>query len=120
MSSTGFFHSRFSGTLADAGCWAFMLGVFVIHPPKETQPQTEIDLLAAHGAVAVGTYDAGLPLHSLPGTASFLFAAQSGPCRHERLHGKHRAYTIVRAIRGTVNSILCETSSRVTSTITVL
>jgi hypothetical protein len=41
-----------------------MLGVFVIHPPKETQPQTEIDLLAAQGAVAVGTYDAGLPLHS--------------------------------------------------------
>jgi hypothetical protein len=43
-----------------------MLGVFVIHPPKETQPQTEINLWAAHGAVAVGTYDAGWSLHSLP------------------------------------------------------
>lgn len=69
MSSTGFFHSRFSGMLVDAGCWAFMLGVFVIHPPKETQPQTEINLVAAHGAVALGTYDAGLSLHSLPAKA---------------------------------------------------
>ena len=69
MSSTGFFHSRFSGTLVDAGCWAFMLGVFVIHPPKETQPQTEINLVAAHGAVVLGTYDAGLSLHSLPAKA---------------------------------------------------
>jgi hypothetical protein len=67
MSSTGFFHSRLCGTLADA-CSAFMLGVFVIHPPKKTQPQTEIDLVA-HGAVAVGIYDAGLSLHSLPGKA---------------------------------------------------
>ena len=69
MSSTGFFHSRLCGTLVDAGCWAFMLGVFVIHPPKKTQPQAKIDLVAAHGAVAVGTYDAGLPLRSLPGKA---------------------------------------------------
>jgi hypothetical protein len=27
MSITGFFHSRFCGTLADAGCWAFTLRV---------------------------------------------------------------------------------------------
>jgi hypothetical protein len=69
MSSTGFFHSRLCGTLADAGCWSFILAVFVIHPPKKTQPQTEIDLVAAHDAVVVGTYDAGIPLHSLPGKA---------------------------------------------------
>jgi hypothetical protein len=41
MSSTGFFHSRRCGTVGDAGCWAFVLGVFVIHPPNETQLQTE-------------------------------------------------------------------------------
>jgi hypothetical protein len=44
MSSTGFFHSRLCGTVADAGCWAFMLGVIVIHPPKKTQPQAKFDL----------------------------------------------------------------------------
>ena len=43
MSSTGFFHSRLCGTVADAG-WAFMLGVIVIHPPKKTQPQAKFDL----------------------------------------------------------------------------
>jgi hypothetical protein len=47
MSSTGFFHSRLCGTLADAGCWAFMLGVIVIHPPKKTQPHAKFDLVAA-------------------------------------------------------------------------
>jgi hypothetical protein len=46
-----------------------MLGVIVIHPPKKTQPHAKFDLVAAHGAVAVGTYDAGLSLHSLPGKA---------------------------------------------------
>jgi hypothetical protein len=42
MSSTGFFHSRRFGTVGDAGCWAFVLGVFVIHPPNETQLQSQI------------------------------------------------------------------------------
>jgi hypothetical protein len=46
-----------------------MLGVIVIHPPKKTQPHAKFNLVAAHGAVAVGTYDAGLSLHSLPGKA---------------------------------------------------
>jgi hypothetical protein len=27
--------------MADAGCWAFILGAFVIHPPNETQLQAE-------------------------------------------------------------------------------
>jgi hypothetical protein len=44
MSSTGFFHSRLCGTVGDAGCWAFMLGVIVIHPPKKTQPHAKFDL----------------------------------------------------------------------------
>jgi len=70
MSSTGFFHSRLCGTLADAGCWAFMLGVIVIHPPKKTQPHAKFNLVAAHGAVAVGTYDAGSSLRSLPDKSS--------------------------------------------------
>src|SRR4051812_34285485 len=41
MSSTGVFHSRRCGTMADAGFWAFILGAFVIHPPKPTQLQAE-------------------------------------------------------------------------------
>jgi hypothetical protein len=121
MSSTGFFHSRLCGTLADAGCWAFKLGVIVIHPPKKTQPHAKFDLVAAHGAVAVGTYDAGLSLRSLPGkSCTFLFTTRSRSNRHEFLLSKRRAYTIVEARRGTVNSVFCETPGRVTSTVTAL
>jgi hypothetical protein len=92
MSSTGFFHSRLCGTLADAGCWAFILGVIVIHPPKKTQPHAKFDLVAAHGAVAVGTYDAGVSLRSLPGKAlcSSLLLDQ-GVTSRGLVHSKRRA-----------------------------
>src|SRR3954471_23363097 len=67
MSSTGFFHSRLCGAMADAGCWAFILGVFVIHPPNETQRCKPFGVRSGLWVdCAVGTYDARLPLHSLP------------------------------------------------------
>src|ERR1700759_3910343 len=79
MSSTGFFHSRLCGTLADVGCWAFILGAFVIHPPKKTQPPPK-SISWGPGAVALGTYDAGLFLHSLLNNAirSSLLLVQGG------------------------------------------
>jgi hypothetical protein len=122
MSSTGFFHSRLCGTLADAGCWAFMLGVIVIHPPKKTQPHAKFDLVAAHGAVAVGTYDAGSSLRSLPGKAlrSSLLLDQGVTDTDSCIANAALAYTIVGARRGTVNSVFCETPGRVTSTVTAL
>jgi hypothetical protein len=61
MSSTGFFHSRFGGTMADAGLWAFILGAFVIHPPKPTQLQSGIAVRAALKVGCSGTYEAEFP-----------------------------------------------------------
>jgi hypothetical protein len=54
MSITGFVHSRLCGTLAGAGFWAFILRVFVIHPPKETKPPIDWILVAAYGPTALG------------------------------------------------------------------
>src|SRR5260370_42579560 len=94
MSSTGFFHSRRCGAMADAGCWAFILGVFVIHPPNETQLASRSVFEAAYGSNwAVGTYDARFPLHSLPGKplVSLYYsykAADSGPL-HQKLRLHH-------------------------------
>src|ERR1700759_3251738 len=83
MSSTGFFHSRLCGTLADVGCWAFILGAFVIHPPKKTQPPPK-SISWGPGAAALGTYDAGLFLHSLLNNAiSFLFTTRT---RRQAIH----------------------------------
>jgi hypothetical protein len=61
----GFFHSRFCGTMGDAGCRAFKLGAFVIHPPKETLLQAESLFVAVAGPTSFVTYDAGIPPASL-------------------------------------------------------
>jgi hypothetical protein len=120
MSSTGFFHSRRCGTMADAGCWAFILGAFVIHPPKPTQLQAESLFVAASCRAAVGTYDAGLPPHSLLRDALRPFTHPARWRDTQAPRAQCCAYTIVRAIRRTVNSIVCETLALVTSTVTAL
>jgi hypothetical protein len=67
------------------------------------------------GPIAVGTYDAGSSLHPLLRKAlrsSLLF--EQGGTATQRMQSSC-AYTIVGAIGVTVNSILCETPSLVTS-----
>src|SRR5690242_14338204 len=110
MSSTGFFHSRFCGTVADAGCWAFLVGAFVIHPPNETQLQAESVLVAAFGSnycywkVRCRNSSAFVAL-----SRSSLFTTRTRQQNRGPMQNKRCAYTIVEAIQGTVNSILCET-----------
>jgi hypothetical protein len=61
MSITGFVHSRFCGTLADAGCWAFTLRVLVIHPPKETKTASRVDTRSGLARLLLEPAMQGLP-----------------------------------------------------------
>jgi hypothetical protein len=115
MSITGFAHSRFLGTLADAGCWAFTLRVLVIHPPKETKTANRVDTrsgvarllfeLAMQGPLCIRCFEKRF---------GPLYYSNKGGTATQRLQSSC-AYTIVGAIGLTVNSILCETPSLVTS-----
>jgi hypothetical protein len=57
MSSMGFFHSRFCAAMADAECWAFIVGASFIHPPNETAARPIGCLCRPIYMIAVQTLD---------------------------------------------------------------
>jgi hypothetical protein len=104
--------------MADAGYWAFILGAFVIHPPKPNTIANRI-VIRRGPKLAALEHTRRVPALAVPKCSSSLFYFIQQAAEYV-VPANVSCDTIVRAARRTVNSMVCETLAQVTTIATAL